>query len=234
MADNLYNPSAEERIDLNTLLLGVSLQIVITAGWASVRAGLRAMLADADDCEVVGEARSSAELERLLIEAAPDVVLCDTATADALRVIEILSGEGAALVLLGDDRSEYQLLADAILPGWAYLRKEADRIEILGAIRAAGAGLIAVDRSFGGIPGAAFPLSNGDSLPSGETFSLTAREREVLQQMAQGLPNKQIAARLSISQHTVKFHVASILAKLGAASRTEAVTTGARRGLVSL
>jgi DNA-binding NarL/FixJ family response regulator len=52
--------------------------------------------------------------------------------------------------------------------------------------------------------------------------------------MAQGLPNKNIAARLSISQHTVKFHVASILAKLGAASRTEAVTLGARRGYVLL
>ena len=150
-------------------------------------------------------------------------------------MIEILSGEGAALVLLDDDRSAYQLLADAILPGWAYLRKEADRIEILGAIRAAGAGLIAVDRSFNGIPnGASFPLFNAENPPSGETFSLTAREREVLQQMAQGLPNKQIAARLTISQRTVKFHVASILAKLGASSRTEAVTTGARRGLVSL
>ena len=59
-------------------------------------------------------------------------------------------------------------------------------------------------------------------------------EREVLQQMAQGLANKQIAARLNISQHTVKFHVASILAKMGAVSRTEAVTLGARRGLISL
>ena len=208
------------------------MQIVIIAGWASVRAGLRAMLADAEDCEIVGEAAGSPELERLLIEAAPEVVLCDTAATDALRVIEIMSGEGAALVLLGDDRSEYQLLADAILPGWAYLRKEADRIEILGAIRAAGAGLIALDRHSDWIPGAAFPLSNQEDPPPDGT--LTAREREVLQQMAQGLPNKQIAARLNISQHTVKFHVASILAKLGASSRTEAVTTGARRGLVSL
>ncbi|KAG8526098.1 uncharacterized protein KY384_000091 [Bacidia gigantensis] len=190
------------------------------------------MLVDADDCEIVGEANGSAEMERLLIESAPEVVLCDTSPADALRVIEALSGEGAALVLLGEDHSEYQLMADAVLPGWAYLRKEADRIEILGAIRAAGAGLIAVDRSFSLLPGSAFPLADAEILPPDET--LTAREREVLQQMTHGLPNKQIAARLNISQHTVKFHVASILAKLGASSRTEAVTSGARRGLVSL
>lgn len=63
---------------------------------------------------------------------------------------------------------------------------------------------------------------------------LTAREREVLQLVAQGLANKQIGGRLSISLHTVKFHVASILAKFGAMSRTEAVTLGARRGLVTL
>ena len=64
--------------------------------------------------------------------------------------------------------------------------------------------------------------------------ALTTREQEVLQLMAEGLPNRGIAKRLSISPHTVKFHVASILAKLGAESRTEAVHVGARRGLIAL
>jgi DNA-binding NarL/FixJ family response regulator len=63
---------------------------------------------------------------------------------------------------------------------------------------------------------------------------LTRREREVIQMLASGLGNKEIAARLNISDHTVKFHVASILGKLGAASRTEAVSLGIRRGLVLL
>jgi DNA-binding CsgD family transcriptional regulator len=71
-------------------------------------------------------------------------------------------------------------------------------------------------------------------LTPGSADTLTVREREVLQLMAEGLPNKLIAARLSISQHTVKFHVASILAKLGAASRTEAVALGARLGYLVL
>jgi DNA-binding NarL/FixJ family response regulator len=61
---------------------------------------------------------------------------------------------------------------------------------------------------------------------------LTSREREVLQLLARGLGNKEIAAGLKISEHTVKFHVASILGKLGASTRTEAVTVGLRRGLV--
>ena len=63
---------------------------------------------------------------------------------------------------------------------------------------------------------------------------LTPREKEVLQFIALGLANKTIAGRLGISEHTVKFHVASLLSKLGAASRTEAVLLGARRGLVVL
>jgi len=63
---------------------------------------------------------------------------------------------------------------------------------------------------------------------------LTKREREVLQMLAGGLANKEIAARLAISDHTVKFHVASILGKLGVSTRTEAVSVGIRRGLVLL
>jgi len=80
------------------------------------------------------------------------------------------------------------------------------------------------------------PAVTGHRAPSTEhasaasTEALTARERDVLQLVAEGLQNRQIAARLYLSPHTVKFHVASILAKLGAASRTEAVTLAARRG----
>jgi len=64
--------------------------------------------------------------------------------------------------------------------------------------------------------------------------ALTAREREVLELLSQGLPNKLIARRLQISEHTVKFHVSSIYAKLGATSRTDAVSRGVRRGLITL
>src|SRR5260370_19153247 len=128
------------------------------------------------------------------------------------------------------------MLARCSLRGWAYLLKEGDAVEITGAVRGAAAGLVVLARSLAPLLAAAAPrVPDGplaDAPLSGE--GLTAREREVLQLMARGLPNKQIASRLTISQHTVKFHVASILAKLGATSRTEAVTLGARRGHVIL
>jgi DNA-binding NarL/FixJ family response regulator len=78
--------------------------------------------------------------------------------------------------------------------------------------------------------------SSVDALPGGDDYEepLTAREVEVLQLLAEGLPNKSIATRLGISDQTVKFHVASICGKLGAANRTQAVRLAVRRGLISL
>ncbi len=77
-----------------------------------------------------------------------------------------------------------------------------------------------------------FELDNIDVILPDE--ALTAREREVLELLSRGLPNKLIAHRLQISEHTVKFHVSSIYAKLGASSRTDAVSRGVRRGLITL
>jgi DNA-binding NarL/FixJ family response regulator len=79
-------------------------------------------------------------------------------------------------------------------------------------------------------------VPNAASSDASDTLveALTARELEVLQLLASGLGNKEIASRLQISEHTVKFHVASIMGKLGAASRTEAVTVGIRRGLIMI
>jgi two-component system, NarL family, response regulator YdfI len=223
------------------------LRVLIVAAYASVRAGLHALLADTEDCEVIGEISGSAELERLLPVAAPDVVLFDANEGDAERVREVVAGSEAGLVVLSDSREGFGVLADAPLRGWGYLLKEAEGPEIAAAVRAAAAGLVALDRSLapllGGALGPSHQASDGlvstsgsDTWPStsrnGET--LTTREREVLKLMAEGLPNKLIASRLSISHHTVKFHVASILAKLGAASRTEAVALGARLGYLVL
>jgi DNA-binding NarL/FixJ family response regulator len=212
------------------------IRILIVAAYASVRAGLQVLLADTEECAVQAEARGSAELERLLPDVCPDVVLFDDNEADRSRVLDVLSGGEAGLVILGDRRSGYRLLANAALPGWAYLLREADSPEIQAAVRAVAAGLIVLDRSLAPLLSAGVALV-ADGEPEAAALPdeiLTAREREVLQLMAEGLPNKLIASRLSISQHTVKFHVASILAKLGAASRTEAVTLGARRGYLVL
>ena len=118
--------------------------------------------------------------------------------------------------------------------GFGALPRYASAEEIVAAVTAAASGLTALDR---GLALEAFAgLARGvRAEPVSEpTEPLTARERGVLQLLAQGIPNKQIAQRLTISEHTVKFHVSAIMTKLGAASRTEAVTTAARRGLLLL
>ena len=113
----------------------------------------------------------------------------------------------------------------------ALLPRDASAGEILAAVEAAGNGMAAVDpRELDALLAAA-PATPAAAAGSS---TLTARELEVLRMMAEGAANKNIAWKLGISEHTVKFHVASILGKLGASSRTEAVTIGVRKGLVLL
>jgi DNA-binding NarL/FixJ family response regulator len=112
----------------------------------------------------------------------------------------------------------------------AILPADASASEILAAIEAAAAGLAVVDvRDLEGLLAASVP----QAAEEGAT-PLTARELEVLRMLAEGAANKTIAWKLGISEHTVKFHVAQILGKLGAGTRTEAVTVGIRKGLILL
>lgn len=225
--------------------------MLIVAAYASVRAGLRALLADREGLVVTGEVGSREDLRARLQEASrrPQVVLLDGESGELVeRVLALLSGTAAtaaALVVLGDAPEEDapRLAEVSSLRGWAYLSRNAEGPQIENAIRAAASGLIVFDRNSLSLPfpdtaAAAYPPAFATATaaphraPGEET--LTPRETEVLQRMAEGLPNKIIAARLGISLHTVKFHVAQILAKLDASSRTEAVTLGARRGYVAL
>jgi NarL family two-component system response regulator YdfI len=210
--------------------------VLIVAAYASARAGLDALLAEGEDCQVIGAVSGSAELERVLPEARPDVVLLDENESDTPRVLSLLAGGESGLVMLGEASSGSFAPAGHSLPGWASLLRDAEGVEILAAVRAVAAGLVALDPVLVARLPLAAPLSRpgtpGTDLLPGQ--ALTAREREVLQLLAEGLSNRQIAARLFISPHTAKFHVASILAKLGASSRTEAVALGARRGEVVL
>ncbi len=212
-------------------------RILIVSAYTSVRMGLHVLLDRADDLTIVGAVQGAAELERVLPETRADVVLTqsDGDGGDLTRLLETLRGGETALVTMGDSHDEYRLLAASLLPGWGYLLKDSETVQIAAAVRAAAAGLVVLDRSLTPLlspPSLSFSADTPPPPPPGE--ALTPRESEVLQLMAQGLPNKIIAARLGISLHTVKFHVAAILAKLGATSRTEAVTLGARRGYVLL
>jgi DNA-binding NarL/FixJ family response regulator len=156
---------------------------------------------------------------------APDLAALDALTARRYTDLP------RAAVVLSDDAGMPALLARAGLRGWASLARDVDADQLDLAVRSAEAGLVLLD-----LPLAATALAGAASLagPPASAEPLTARELQVLQLVAQGLPNKGIARRLGISENTAKFHVASLSGKLGASSRTEAVTLAARRGLILL
>lgn len=213
------------------------------SGWVVAGASSPAALtADASGGEAAAESTEGLDIALIDLESgfdAESVVawlerLRPRSGVVALGATESLKGRGAQSPALRQTMELARLVtADEL--GFAALPRDAATGEIVAAIIAAASGLTALDRTlaleaFAGLARGrlgAEPVSDQDE-------PLTAREREVLQLLAQGIPNKQIAQRLSISEHTVKFHVSAIMTKLGAASRTEAVTTAARRGLLLL
>jgi two-component system, NarL family, response regulator YdfI len=212
------------------------IRVFIVAPSSLARSGLENLLGRRD-LKAVGSASTVESLADQLADAQADAVLIDASTEPPASILEPLkSSEIAseiAVVLLADWASS-DSLADALRTGVrAILPTDASADQIFAALQAAVAGLFVlhpqeVNEAF---PAATTPLSQ----PLAELAEpLTRREREVLQMLASGLANKEIAARLNISEHTVKFHVASVLGKLGASGRTEAVALGIRRGLVLL
>jgi two-component system, NarL family, response regulator YdfI len=167
------------------------------------------------------------------IEYPPDVLLAEFNTlADpgAREALEWANSGGPVVLLLRNPSDE--VIGEALRAGVkAVLGSSADGPKIAAAIEAAAAGLIVLDAvrtdAFSRLPTTAAGTVSGRPVES-----LTSREVEVLQLLASGLGNKEIAVRLEISEHTAKFHVASILGKLGAGSRTEAVTIGIRLGVI--
>jgi len=219
--------------------------VFIVAASPVVRAGLETLVVADERFTVTGSAEDVSALAEI---SPPDVVLIELSDASAagpseLRALQEGEGESGApaLVVLAAEL-EGEWIADALNSGGrAVLPRNSAGGEILAAIEAAAVGLVVVHRNAldalheattsAAVP--ATPSSPGEESAFG-TEHLTPREAEVLGMLAEGLGNKEIAWRLKISEHTVKFHVSSIFAKLGTASRTEAVTQGVRRGLIML
>lgn len=198
------------------------MRLAVVSQCPALRAGLRALLAG-EGLEVVREAAELGELVAGLGDV--DVAVVDPADGEAIEA------GPTRLVLLGPAPAAEGLLA-AGRP-WAYLPREAGGEALAQAVRAVAAGLVAIDPALASRVLLAAPTGRSpDANKVGE--ELTAREREVLAFVAAGFANKEIARKLGISEHTVKFHVAAILGKLGAASRTEAGYLAARRGLIAL
>ncbi|MGH2532747.1 MAG: response regulator transcription factor [Thermomicrobiales bacterium] len=208
-----------------------TIRVLVVAGYPAVRAGLAALLAQDTNIAPI-QAPPPGTVAGL--DASPDVIVLDAGSgADLIDEI----GEHyprAPLVLLGADPAVDGpgLGPDPV----AYLAPDADAGALAAAVRAVVAGLTVIDPD---LVGAAGIHAHAEQPPmpaplTGAGEPLTAREREVLALVASGLPNKAIARELGISEHTAKFHVGSLLAKLGAGSRTEAVTIATRRGLLAV
>lgn len=221
-------------------------RVTILARIPLIREGLRALLSDESDFEVSTLAPSDDLLDDMLAEE-PEILLLD---------VQVLEREGwglldqlhrtlpqLTLLVIGDEPQDRRAARALELGARGYLLSNADAPEMASALRAAHHGSIilhpriaaALVQDLRTHKNASDPSENSDESDASDLIEpLSERELDVLRLMTRGMANKQIAAELYITEHTVKFHIRSILGKLGAANRTEAVTLGLQKGLVSL
>jgi two-component system, NarL family, response regulator YdfI len=201
------------------------IRVTIVSPNPALRIGLREILCRQPDIKVVGETVDLASVNENETEVA---VL---ASVSSVRSLE--SSLPFAILFLTDDIQSVRSVLNPSSQAWGVLLSDTTEDELVAAVRAVGEGL------WVGAPALVGDLlrmsgrreSTSDDSP---IEPLTAREMEVIQLMAQGLANKQIALTLGISEHTVKFHLSSLYSKLGTSSRTETVRRGIELGLISL
>ena len=205
------------------------IRVLVKASSPIARAGLESLLRAHPGVRLVEE--SSPGTRSLATDEPADVLLIETSTPADPAAREALdwAGAGGPVVMLVRDATP-EAVAGALRAGVrAVLGSGRTGPEIVAAVEAAAAGLVVLD------PGGAESLlraPNATRTLEGPVEPLTPRELEVLNLLSAGLGNKEIASRLAISEHTAKFHVAAIMGKLGASTRTEAVTLGIRHGLI--
>ena len=193
------------------------LRVAVCASYPSVRAGLRAMLGAESGFSLVDEGSSEDDADVTVVD-------LDEGSPDE-------TWPTGPAVLLAGSPAEFAGLSNTGVVPRAYLLKESTAAELAAAVRAVALGLVVLDPAVAA-RSPRMPARVSEAMP--ESGTLTSRELEVLRLVAQGLPNKAIALELGISEHTVKFHVGTVLGKLNAASRTEAVALAVRAGLLPL
>ncbi len=205
-------------------------RVMIVDDHAVVRSGLAAFIMAYDDLEFVGEAAGGAEAVAKCRQFEPHVILMDLVMpevdgAEATRLIRDACPDVQVIALTS--YKEEELVQAALKAGAiSYLLKNVTAAELAQAIRAAHAGRPTL------APEAAQVLINAATRTDADDTGLTERELEVLRLMVDGLTNPEIAKKLFVSRSTVKFHVSNILMKLGASSRTEAVSMAIHNRLV--
>ena len=207
------------------------IRVMLVDDHTMVRRGLATFLKIFDDLELAGEAESGELAVKLCAETQPDVILMDMVMpimdgATATRIIRQKFPQVQVIALTSFKEGE--LIKNALEAGAiGYLLKDVSAEDLVRAIRSAHAGRATLS------PEAAQSLVDAANLPPSPGLDLTERERDVLLLMIEGLNNTQIAGKLTVSPSTIKSHVRNILSKLGAASRTEAVTLALRNHIVS-
>ena len=204
------------------------IRVFVVAATPMMRAGLRTLLGTAD-ITIVGEAAALTDRPLDLRGAEVLIVADSRLLSDGT---DGLPGE-VALIVLADDPTIVAILRGLGVRSWGIVPPDASTEDLHAAVMAVAHGFVVLQPA---LTGNAFaPLSPEtpvNTVPLDEP--LTGRELEVLELVSQGLSNKMIARRLTISEHTVKFHVSSIYGKLGANNRTDAVSRGTRYGLITL
>jgi two-component system, NarL family, response regulator YdfI len=219
-------------------------RVLISAASSITRAGLERILEKQPSLHLVGAVGSADSLPAAIAENDPDVALLHLEAQSAETNWEELIALKVPIVLLADEAD--LVSATAALAGGvqAILLGDATGAELAAAAHSAAAGLLTLSGDLADLVRQCLLAhsheeaddSVEDAAPVADASPehLTLREQEVLEMMMEGLSNKEIAAHLNISAHTVKFHISSILGKLGASTRTEAAAIGLRRGLITI